>query len=300
VARQLDLDASSFGTAAILAVRSLQFLQQLNASNEQYAEVAPYLDEIHEAIDEHAERARPRGQRTIDAVRELELDGVEFSYGELPAIRDVSLRVEHGTWLGVVGPSGSGKTTLANVLAGLLRPTRGAYRVNGIDAEDIDADSWASRFAVLSQEPVLTRGSIADNISFYREASGEAVADAARRAAIADDIEKMPLGWETPVGEGESSLSGGQRQRLALARSLLEHPSVLILDEPTSALDAESERLVEQSLRSLDPDTIVIVVSHRPTLLSRCTRFAIVEAGSVTVIDHRDEALISRYVGAYK
>lgn len=297
LARKLDIDASDFGTAAILAVRSLSYLQLLNSSTQSSVEAGPFVEEIRDAVEHHNERARTRGPRQLGAVERLSLEDVSFRYGHDVVLRDVSMDLAAGDWLGVVGPSGGGKTTLVMILAGLLEPSAGRYSLDGADAREHSADSWASAFALLSQEPVLLRGSIAENIRFYREGSQEAVERAAERAAIADDIRALPDAWDTQVGDGQANLSGGQRQRIALARALFGEPKVLILDEPTSALDAENERMIEESLFGLGPDVIVVVVSHRPTLLRRCNRFLVIEGGVVVADGTPDQVPIERYVG---
>ena len=297
LARELDIDASSFGTAAILAVRSLSYLQLLNSSTQSSVEAGPFVEEIREAVEHHTERARTRGARELGSVDSLRLHDVAFRYERDAVLQDVSLDLAPGDWLGVVGPSGGGKTTLVMILAGLLEPSSGRYTLNGEDVAEYSAASWASAFALLSQEPVLLRGSVAENIRFYREGSQEAVERAAERAAVADDIRRLPDAWETQVGDGQANLSGGQRQRIALARALFGEPRVLILDEPTSALDAENERMIEESLFGLGPDVIVVVVSHRPTLLRRCNRFLVVEDGLVVDDGTPDEVPVERYVG---
>lgn len=297
VARQLDIDASQFGTAAILAVRSLSYLQQLNNSTQSYVETGPYLDEIRDAVEQHEQGTRRRGDMALTRVESVELRDAAFGYGSSNVLEGVSLRLRAGDWVGLVGPSGGGKTTLAMILAGLLEPTVGDYRINDVCARSYAASSWASTFALLSQEPVLIRGTVAENIRFFREGTPEQVERAAERAAIADVIRALPVGWDTPVGEGQANLSGGQRQRIALGRALFADPQVLILDEPTSALDAESERLIEKSLFAMPGDAIVIVVSHRPTLLGRCNRFLVIEDGRVIADGTRDEVPVERYVG---
>lgn len=297
LARQLDIDASQFGTAAILAVRSLSYLQQLNTSTQSYVEAGPYLGEIRDAVEHHERSVRRRGDQDLRAVERIELEDVGFTYDREQVLHEVSLRIDPGDWVAFVGPSGGGKTTLATILAGLLAPTAGDHRVNGDDARAFTAASWASKFALLSQEPVLIRGTVADNIRFFRDGDLDQVERAAERAAIADVIRALPEGWDTPVGEGQGNLSGGQRQRIALARALYAEPQVLILDEPTSALDAESERLIEQSLFALPPESIVIVVSHRPTLLGRCERFLVIEDGRVAADGPRADVPVERYIG---
>lgn len=297
LADQLDIEASSFGTAAILAVRSLSYVQQLNNSTQTYVEAGPFLDEIREAVSAHAEDVRRRGDRALDEVQELELRHAGFAYDDAPVLREIALELLPGDWLGIVGPSGGGKTTLAMLIAGLLTPSEGTYRVNGEEATSYSSTTWASTFSLLSQEPVLIRGSLAENVRFFRPGSRQDVERACERAAIADDIRGLPDGWDTQVGDGQANLSGGQRQRVALARALYGNPQVLILDEPTSALDAENERLIEESLFALGPDAIVIVVSHRPTLLGHCNRFLVIEDGRIVADGSRDEVPVERYVG---
>lgn len=297
VAYRQNIDASAFGTAAVLALRSLSYVQRLNTSTQAYIEARPFISEAREAVGHHLEQTRRRGTETLTRVETLDLADVGFAYDEVPALENVSFSVRAGDWLAVVGPSGGGKTTLANILALLLEPESGRYTVNGLPASSYSEASWARHFALLSQEPVLLPGTIAENVAFFRDVPMEHVEWAAEAAAVAEEIRRLPDGWQTLVGEGASALSGGQRQRVALARALLTNPSVLILDEPTSALDAENERLIERSLFALGHDTIVIVVSHRRTLLQHCSRFLAIEHGRVVSQGQASEVDLARYVG---
>lgn len=141
------------------------------------------------------------------------------------------------------------------------------------------------------------RGTLAENVRFFREGTQEQIETAAERAAVLEDVRRLPNGWETEVGDGQAGLSGGQRQRIALARALFGEPQVLILDEPTSALDAENAEAIEDALLELGSDAIVIVVSHRPTLLGRCNRFLVVESGRIVAEGLADDVRVERYVG---
>jgi ATP-binding cassette subfamily B protein len=271
-----------FGTAAILAVRSLTYIQQLNSSYQIYVETRPFLEELLDSVSENRKMRTPRGDAVLGPVTEISLVDMGYRYPSgHHALRGIDLQLSAGDWLGVLGPSGGGKTTLANTIAGLLSPTEGSISVNGRAVDAYSAKSWTAQLGLLSQEPVLLAATVAENIAFHRPASAEAVRAAAVRAGIDREIEALPDGYETLVGEGRSSLSGGQRQRLALARSLLASPTCLILDEPTSALDAANEALVERSLLEISPESIVIVVSHREALLRRCNRFLVLEHGRV-------------------
>ena len=281
-ARSLDIDATSFGTSAILGVRALSFLQQLNDATVTFVESKPLLDDLQATVRSQRGHRRRSGDRPLDQVTSLELRGATYRYPDgTPGFADVDLHIGTGEWVGLVGPSGSGKTTLANVLVGILRPTEGHYLVNGHDGDDFDRVAWARQFALVSQEPTLLRASIADNIAFHRAATRAQVVDAAELAGVRSEVEGLPGGFETRVGDGGASLSGGQRQRLAIARALLHRPSCLLLDEPTSALDDANERLIDGAIASIPPGTIVVIVSHRPRLLERCHRLITLDRGRV-------------------
>ncbi len=280
LAHMLDLDASAFGAAAVLALRSLSYVQQMNTATQTFVEARPFLSDLQEAISTQRRARRRRGTEPLTPVRRLELIDAGYSHGDgILALSGVSLLVERGEWIGVVGPSGGGKTTLANVLVGLLTPETGQYLVNDRPAADYSAASWASRFAIVSQEPALLRATLAENIAFHRDLPGDEILAAAELASIRGEIEALPDGFDTMVGDGMANMSGGQRQRVALARALVLRPDVLILDEPTSALDSINEGLLEAALATLPTETTAIVVSHRPALLGLCHRFVRVEDG---------------------
>lgn len=298
--RALDVDAVKFGTAAILAVRSLSYIQQLNASFQTFVETRPFLEELLDSVSENRRMRRPRGEEELQRVHSISLQGVGYRYPTgTQALRDVDLDLQAGDWLGVIGPSGGGKTTLANLIAGLLTARDGSMQVNGRAVTDYSARSWTSQFGLLSQEPVLLAATVAENIAFHRPATAAQIRAAAARAGVEREIDALPDGFDTVVGEGSSSLSGGQRQRVALARSLLGSPSCLILDEPTSALDAANEALVERSLLDVPTDAIVIVVSHRRALLGRCNRFVVLEHGAVVARGGADEVDLAGRVGSH-
>jgi len=282
VGRAIDVDAVRFGTASILAVRSLSYIQQLNSAYQAYIETRPFLEELLDSVSANRLLHRERGDEELEAVTSISLQGVGYDYPSgTQALHGVDLELSAGDWLGVIGPSGGGKTTLANIIAGLLTPTEGSMLVNGRAVDAYSGASWAHQLGLLSQEPVLLAATIAENIAFHRPTTAAAVRAAAEQAGIVKEIDALPDGFDSMVGEGRSSLSGGQRQRLALARSLLGSPTCLILDEPTSALDAANEAMLERSLLDITPGSIVIVVSHRKALLGRCSRFLVLEHGHV-------------------
>lgn len=281
-ARLFEIDTVDFAAAAILAVRSLTYMQQLNGAMQSFVEAQPHVEELRQAVAEQREHRSARGIIELESVRSLEMQSVSFSYvAEVPVLDRVSLRAEAGEWIGLVGPSGGGKTTVVNLIAGLLNPTTGSVTVNDLPISEYTQRSRTRRIALLSQEPALLRGTVQENVAFFRPVDIEETRIALRRAAIEQEMDGLPLGLATDLGDGEGGLSGGQKQRLALARALAWNPDMVILDEPTSALDAASEQTVERALLKLSGSPIVIVASHRPALLRRCHRILRIEAGHV-------------------
>ena len=287
VASWADLGASAFGTAAILAIRSLSYLQQFTTAMQGFVEVRPYIEDLHQAVTETRAAAQDRGEVEISAVERVKLRDVAFSYGPTRVFDALSLEMKRGERVGIVGPSGEGKSTLLALLTGLVQPASGEVLVDGRPPTSYTASSWASAVALVGQEPVLLRGSIRDNIAFFRDATEVAIVDAARRAAILDTILLLPDGFDTPVGEGLSTLSGGQRQRIALARALLFRPSLVLLDEPTSALDPENAARIQDAVDQLEDRPLVVIVSHREELLDSCDRILHLAQGSLVEIERR-------------
>ena len=174
---------------------------------------------------------------------------MEFAYrpGRL-ALDGISFTVRAGEAVGVIGPTGAGKSTLVQILLRLRDPDHGDYLINGEQASTWRRSDWQRLVACVPQEPRVFRGTVADNIRYYRDESDAKIERAARLAHVHDDIAAMPAGYSTVIGQRADAVSGGQRQRICLARALLLQPAVLILDEPTSALDLASEVAVRSCL----------------------------------------------------
>jgi ATP-binding cassette subfamily B protein RaxB len=203
----------------------------------------------------------------------LQLDNLAYRYAEDDrwVLRGCSLSIQAGESVAIVGPSGCGKTTLAKVILGLLAPQEGCVRLGGVEARHYGLGAYRAQFGVVMQEDDLFSGSIADNIAFFDpEATLERVRAAAALADIAADVEAMPMGYETPVGDMGSTLSGGQKQRVLLARALYRNPRILLLDEATSHLDVERERHINRAVARLSMTRIII--AHRPETIASADR----------------------------
>jgi ABC-type multidrug transport system fused ATPase/permease subunit len=223
----------------------------------------------------------------------LELRSVSFAYpgAATPSVRDVSLTVRFGEHVAVVGPNGSGKTTLLSLVPRLLVPTSGEVLIDGQDIADARLTDLRRQIAVVTQEPFIMRGTIAENIAFgVPDASDADIREAAKASCAAGFIESLPNGYQSVIAEHGATLSGGQRQRLAIARALLRSPSILILDEATSQVDSESEAAIAEAIRGVS-DCTVLVIAHRLTTVLECSRIVVMDEGAVVDCASHDDLL---------
>ncbi len=210
-------------------------------------------------------------------------DDISFAYN--PEGEDVlshcTLTIEHGERVAFVGPNGSGKTTLISLLPRLLRPQTGRLLVDGIDVAEADIKSLREQIGVVTQETVLFRGTIRDNIAFGSDADAASVEEAAKQAHAHEFVSAIPGAYDADVQEQGTSLSGGQRQRLAIARALLRDPAILILDEATSQIDAESETMINDTLSRFCAGRTVLLIAHRLSTVQTADRIVVLDAGDI-------------------
>ena len=232
----------------------------------------PILETVPEDAQGTRARHDPRG-----AIR---LENVSFGYGDGPAVlHGIDLDVRPGEFVALVGASGSGKSTLLRLLLGFERPTAGHVRYDGHDLDTLDLAHLRRRIGAVLQGGKLWQGDLLANIAGATSLGPEAAMDAARRAGLAADIEAMPMGLYTVVGEGLPTLSGGQRQRVMLARALIGSPAIVLLDEATSALDNVSQAVVTESLNRLHATRIVI--AHRLSTIRDADRIVVLDGGRI-------------------
>ncbi|MDQ1443595.1 MAG: ATP-binding cassette, subfamily bacterial [Acidimicrobiaceae bacterium] len=272
------------GAVVLFLVRGLSYSQSMQGVYQQSAEMVTYITELDGWQRTYQAHAVVDGERALERVDRVQFRDVSFAYVEsVPVLRDVSFSVEHGESIGIVGPSGAGKSTLVQLLLRLRDPARGEFIVNAAPAQSYRLADFHRTVAFVPQEPRLVRGTVAENIRFYRPGiSDEAVVAAARLAHVHDDIARWAGGYDRDIGDGADDLSGGQKQRLVIARALAGDPSVLILDEPTSALDARSEELFQGSLNQLKGRLTMFIVAHRLSTLDVCDRIMVIEDGRLT------------------
>ncbi|MFD6635100.1 ABC transporter ATP-binding protein [Micromonospora chalcea] len=264
----------------------------LTASLALFARIFEYLDLPVEV----AEPARPVPLDPATARGHLRVEDVTFSYpgSDTAALAGVSLDVPAGTSLALVGETGSGKSTLAALISRLHDPDAGRITIDGIDLRDLRPADLAAVVGVVSQETYLLHGTVRDNLRYARPDATDADIEAATRAArIHDLIAALPDGYDTMVGSRGHRFSGGEQQRLAIARTLLRDPRILVLDEATSALDTETERAVQRALDELARGRTVVTIAHRLSTVRDADRIAVLDHGRIVESGTHD-ALLDR------
>lgn len=242
---------------------------------------------VFEYLDLPVELDDPASPVELDpaAVRgEVRWEHVDFAYpdGARPALTGVDVTVPAGTTLALVGETGSGKSTMASLVARLADPTAGRVTVDGVDLRDLRLATLAQVVGVVSQETYLLHATVRENLRHARpEATDAEIEAAARRAQVHEVISALPDGYDTVVGARGHRFSGGEKQRLAIARTLLRDPRVLVLDEATSALDTATERAVQAALDEARRGRTTITIAHRLSTVRHADRIVVLDAGRV-------------------
>ncbi len=300
-------NAISIGTVVAfttLQTRLLFPMQQLLSVGLEVQTSLALFGRIFEYLDLPVDIVERPGARALSGVRgDVELEDVWFRYApEAPwTLEEISAEIPAGTRTALVGETGSGKTTLAYLVARLYEAQRGCVSIDGVDIRDVTLDSLAATVGLVSQETYLFHASIRENLRFAgvggRQYSDREIEDAARAAQIHELIASLPEGYDTPVGERGYRFSGGEKQRIAIARTVLRNPPVLILDEATSALDTETERAVQQALDELSRGRTTIAIAHRLSTIKDADQILVLDSGHIVERGTHDElvALGGRY-----
>jgi ATP-binding cassette subfamily B protein len=262
------------------------------------------FDRIFEYIDlpvDIVEAEHPVVLNPANVVGEVRFDGVSFRYGGPDGqraegtswtVHDIDLVVPAGTRTAIVGETGAGKTTLGYLVARLYEPQRGRITIDGVDIRQASLDSLAATVGVVSQETYLLHASVRENLRFARpEASDAEIEDAARTAQIHDLVASLPDGYDTIVGERGYRFSGGEKQRMAIARTVLRNPPVLIFDEATSSLDTQTEAAVQAELERLSEGRTTITIAHRLSTVRDADQIVLLDEGSIVERGTHDELL---------
>src|SRR6266496_787228 len=253
-----------------------QLYDPLKTVSKKAAGLQSYLASIERAfalLDERPDvTERPHARALKRAAGAVTFRDVSFAYGpDRQVLHDISFEVEPGTRLGIVGATGAGKTTLISLLTRFYDPTAGAILLDGVDLRDYKVAELRRQFAVVLQDTVLFSASIGENVAYAAPgAAREQIVAAAEAANAHAFIERLPQGYDTPVGERGMKLSGGERQRIALARAFLKDAPLLILDEPTSSVDAKTEAAILEAMDRLMRGRTAFLITHRPSALTAC------------------------------
>ncbi|UXN67551.1 type I secretion system permease/ATPase [Phyllobacterium sp. A18/5-2] len=258
----------------VLAIGNWQRIQSLLAQNLAVRQTMP--------------TPRPHGDLIVDKLI-YAAPGVE-----MPIIKGISFSLSPGEVLGIVGPSAAGKSTLARLMIGIVKPTSGGVFLDGNNVYLWERGSFGEIAGYLPQSVALLDGTIKDNIARMGESDPHRVLEAARLADVHEMIGRLPLGYDTPVGDGRLTLSGGQRQRIGLARCLYNRPRLIVLDEPNANLDAVGERALMRAIeQARDDGAIVVMIAHRPTIMQVADKLLVLEEGRITQFGPRTDVVAS-------
>jgi ATP-binding cassette subfamily B protein len=281
-----------------LQTRLLFPMQQLLSVGLEVQTSLALFGRIFEYLDLPVDIVERPGARALTGVRgDVSLDDVSFRYTpEAPwTLEDIAAEIPAGTRTALVGETGSGKTTLAYLVARLYEPQRGRVAIDGVDIRDMTLDSLAGTVGLVSQETYLFHASIRENLRFAGvgglEYTDGQIEDAARAAQIHELIASLPEGYDTQVGERGYRFSGGEKQRIAIARTVLRNPPVLVLDEATSALDTETERAVQLALDDLSRGRTTIAIAHRLSTIRDADQILVLDGGRIVERGTHEELL---------
>jgi PrtD family type I secretion system ABC transporter len=293
LALQHEITPGSMIAASIIMGRALAPVEQAVATWQQFLGFRKAMERLSRVLASIP--ATPPRMKLPQPSGKLEVENlvIQIPGTEKPLLQGVTFGVEPGHGIGVIGPTGAGKSTLARALVGVMPITRGTVRLDGATCDQREVDEMGKLIGYLPQDVQLFDGTAAQNIArFDVEARPEKIVEAAKLANVHDLIMRLPMGYDTQLGENGARLSAGQRQRVALARCLFGDPVMLVLDEPNSNLDAEGEAALDHAIRvSLARGASVIVIAHRPSALASIQQIMVLSDGKMAALGPRDEIM---------
>jgi ATP-binding cassette, subfamily B, bacterial len=252
------------------------------------------FDRIFEYLDQPVDIEEKPGAVSVVQAGDVVFDHISFGYGDALTLDDVTFTVAAGSTTAIVGETGSGKTTLGYLAARLYDVKDGSVSIGGVDVRDMTFAALSNLVGVVSQETYLFHASVRENLRFAKpDATDEEVEAAAEAARIQHVIAALPEGFDTVVGERGYRFSGGEKQRIAIARTILRNPPILVLDEATSSLDTETERLVQEALDRLAEGRTTIAIAHRLSTIRDADQIVVLDAGRVVEIGTHEELLLA-------
>jgi len=246
------------------------------------------LKSLHRLLKTEAERPYS-GNQKIKFQGKIMLDSIFFQYNESPVLKNISLIIEPGKTTAIIGPNGSGKTTIANLILGFYAPQKGCLYADDTPYTELKISELRQYMGVVTQNPILFSGTIAENISYgMQEKQLDQIIHASQLALAHEFISAFPESYQTIIGEDGVLISGGQRQRIAIARALLRNPKLFILDEPSNHLDATAVSTVMNNLKTIKKSPTIVIISHNIEIAKDADQIIVIEDGQI-IADRRDQ-----------
>jgi PrtD family type I secretion system ABC transporter len=285
-----EMGAGAMVASGMILARAFAPVENAVASWKGFIETREAYRRINQLLDKQSSIGQPLNLPT--PLGQLSAERLVMGWGERPVLKGISFQLAAGESLGLIGPSGAGKSTLARLLTGVWKPFSGTVRLDSADMAQWPRDDLGKHIGYLPQDVELFPGSVAENIARMQHVNSEMVIAAAQLAGVHELILAFPHGYQTDVGENGMNLSAGQRQRIGLARTVFASPKLIVLDEPNANLDYDGELALAQSLQRMkQAGMTVVIISHRPSILSSVDKIMVLRDGVIEKFGERNEVM---------